>query len=52
MQRNDGRREEEEGRKSPGDKHTLIQNTKSQKRIYNFVIEICYINACILEKEF
>lgn len=33
-------------------KHVLIHNTKSQRRIYNFVIEIYYANACILEKGF
>lgn len=33
-------------------KHILIHNTRSQRRIYNFVIEIYSINAHILEKGF
>lgn len=33
-------------------KHILMHNTKSQKRIYNFVIEMCSIHTCTLEKGF
>lgn len=39
------------GEKEPQRQTYLIQNTKSQGRKYRLVIEICYIHACILEKE-